>query len=299
MKKTLIIFSLSIILFSLKLHAGDYFPTILIETWWGEQDGEFGLMIEAEGNCPQSLAIDEEGNLAILDAVNKRIQIYSSDGKWIGKFAISSNAFDIEYENKAFCLLAPYDYSIEKYNQDGKLIEKISINRKIEFLDGLRISDQKVFVRTVEQLQYRADEKSQQSQLQSVQNGLTGHISDIRFQTRWNDPHKGYLIIDDQKSAKRQTISISTQDELGSIVFLDTDKKGNIYIRKELFSQNGKSYFEIDKFDTEGVLLSSLQIENDNLVAPFKPITIDREGTIYFLDIQPERFAVIRWQEQK
>jgi len=299
MKKTLILFFFSIILLSVKMHTGDYSPIILIETNWGENDNEFGLILEAEGNCPQSLTIDDEGNLAIIDAVNKRVQVYSAEGKWIAKFAISSNAFDIECNSEGFAVLAPYDYLIEQYNREGKLLEKININRKIEFLDGLRISDQKIFVQTAEQLQYSVDDKSHLNQLQSIQQGLTASITDTRFQTRWIDPNHGALLVDNQKSGKRQTIAISTQDELGSIVFLDTDRKGNIYIRKELFSQNGKSYFEVDMFDKDGGLLSTIQIENDNVVTPFKPITIDREGNVYFLEIKEGSFSVIRWQEQK
>ncbi len=287
------------IIFATVIFAGDYLSTKVIQANWGSADGEFGLVLEAEGNCPQALTVAENRDLVILDPVNRRVQSYSANGKWIGKFAISSRAFDIQFEGDRIVLLAPYDYLIEAYNRDGKLIEKIPINRKIDLVDGLRISDHKIFVQTIKQMQYRVDVKSPTVQFQSVEQGISGRIPEFRFRTRWIDSHRGYLLIDDRNVSKTETITITTVDELGSLIFLNTDERGHIYLRKELFSADGKPYYEVDKLDRNGVVLNSIQIQNENIVAPYKPITIDKEGTIYFLEIKPEGFAVIRWQEQK
>ncbi len=300
MKKCLmgIVIFLSIV-FDMDIYAGNYQSQKIITANWGPGDGEFGLIMEAEGNCPQSLTVDSNGNLAILDLVNKRVQLYSSIGKWLGKFNISCQAFDIQFLNEHFILLAPYDYLIEQYNQKGKLSEKKNINRKIEFIDGLRIAGNNIVVQTMEQTQYNVSEKSQTKQLESVQQGFSARIPDLRFQTRWIDAHQGHLLIDDNKTGNKQTITITTQDELGSLIFLDTDKCGNIYLRKELFAPGRKSYFEVEKLDGDGNVLSTIQIANENIVAPFKPITVDRGGNIYFLEIKSEGFSVIRWQEKE
>jgi len=298
MKKNSLFLSVLIIVCSLRLYAGDYRPVTIIEANWGNGDGEFGLMREAEGNCPQAMAIDDQANLAILDAANRRVQMYNSDGEWIGRFAISSQAFDIGFENDRIVLLAPYDYVIEQYNLQGQIIEKTKISPKIEFIDGLRISDHKIFVQTVDQVQFNVSVRSQTKQLRSIQQGISSRTPGIRIQTRWIDPHRGDLLIDSGSSGKSQTISITTHNELGSIIFLDTDKSENIFIRKELFSNNGKPYFEVDKYDKDGQFLITVQIENENLVTPFKPITIDENGNIYFLEIKADGFFVIRWEEQ-
>ncbi len=299
MKKCSIILLIFLnIVFVMNIYARIYQSQKIIAANWGQADGEFGLIIEAEGNCPQSLTADDGGNLAIIDLVNKRVQRYSPSGKWLGKFSITSQAFDIEFVNKCFILLSPYDYLIEQYTQEGKLIDNVTINRKIEFIDGLRISSNGIFVQTIEQTQYNMSEKSQTKQLESIQQGLSAQIPDTRFQTRWNDPHHAHLLIKKNNTGKKQSITIKTLDELGSIVFLDTDKHGNIYLRKELFAPDRKSYFEVDKLDKKGNVLSTIQIDNENIVAPFKPITIDREGNIYFLEIKSEGFSVIRWQEK-
>ena len=280
-------------------YAGDYTSEKMISANWGQGDSDFGLIREAEGNCPQSLTFDKDSNLAILDLVNKRVQRFSPGGKWLGTFRISSQAFDIQFMDDHLILLAPYDYLVEKYNQHGELIERVNINRKLGFIDGMSIIGNEIFVQTIEQVQFNMSEKSLEMQLESGKQGFSSKIPDLRFRTKWIDPHQGFLMLENQRSGKSKTITINTQDELGSLVFLNTDKYGNIYLRKELFTPDGKSYFEVDKLDEDGNQLSTVQIANENIVAPFKPITIDQDGNIYFLEIKSQGFSVIRWQERK
>lgn len=299
MRIILIIFMISFFFITINVYAGDYRSQTLITANWGQADGEFGLILEAEGNCPQSLAIDSDGNLAILDLVNKRVQLYNAAGKWLGKFAITCQAFDIQFYNSQIVLLAPYDYLIEQYDPQGKLLKRITINRELGFLDGLRVSNQTVFVQTIEQTQYNIMDQSLSKPLPKVSPGLSAQIPDRRFHTQWIDEHHSYLFIENSRTGQKQTINITTQDELGSLVFLDTDRRGNIFIRKELFNSRGDSYFAVDKLDGEGHLLTTISIENRNIVAPFKPIIIDKEGNIYFLRIGSEGLAVLRWQLEK
>ncbi len=276
--------------------SGDYRSQTLISANWGQADGEFGLLLQAEGNCPQSLSVDTNGNIAILDLVNKRVQLYSSSGKWLRKFSITCQAFDIQFFNGQIVVLAPYDYLMEQYDQGGKLIKKLTIGRDIGFLDGLRISNQKLFVQTIEQTQHNLSDQSLSKPLLPLSPGLSGQVPDRRFYTQWLDEHHGYLFIENSRTGQKQTITVTSQDELGSLVFLDTDRSGNIYLRKELFAPSGDAYFAVDKLDSKGNIITTVSIQNNNIVAPFKPITIDQEGNIYFLKIESERFSVIRWQ---
>ncbi len=299
MKKCLIVLLIQMnMVFVSNIYAGNYRLQKIITADWGQRDGEFGLTLEAEGNCPQSLAIDNDGNLAILDLVNKRVQRYSSDGKWLGKFSFSSPAFDIQSIKDRFMLLAPYDYLIEQYDRKGNLIEKLNINPRIELIDGLRTAGDMIYIQTVDQAQYDVTDKAKSNQILLLSKGFGTQIPDLKFQTRWIDAHHGHLLIENIKSGAKQTITFDSQDELGSIVFLDTDKSGNIYLRKELFASDGKPYFEVNKLDKNGNDLSAIRIDNENIVAPFKPVTVDRNGNIYFLEISPTSFSVICWQEE-
>ncbi|MDZ7342251.1 MAG: hypothetical protein ONB27_12915 [candidate division KSB1 bacterium] len=277
--------------------ASDYQPRPFIAAAWGNANGEFALSLEAEGNCPQALAVAEDGSIAILDAVNRRVQFYSRAGKWLGAIGIISGAFDIQLRNQEVRVLAPFDQFVSRYRRDGQLIEKIAINPKIQMIDGLGGSEDGIVVRTIEQMQYSLT-PNQAQQIQSARSGSSTRIPGVRIRTQWIDSHRGNLTIEQEASRKIQTVTITTQDELGSLVFLDSDRSGNFYVREELFSPDGKPYFEVVKFDGNGTLLATIKIEHENLVMPFKPITIDQYGNIYFLKISADGFLVIQWQER-
>jgi hypothetical protein len=296
--KTGLKFLFIVLILIVNLHAGDFQSRVLIQAKWGNADEEFGLRLEAEGNCPQALAVDQDGNLAILDPVNKRVQLFSPEGKWSGNFAIAANSFELRFQNSQLLILAPYDYAITRYTSDGKFIEKIRIDRTIEMIDGFHAGENDVFIRTIDQAEYAINKQRSAQQTQSAKPGASTSIPGVRIQTQWIDPSQGKLLIENEKSGKTQSIVISTHDELGSLVFLDSDLAGNIYVRKELFSSAGKPYFEIDKFDRNGTLRATIRIEHENIVMPFKPITIDRHGNIYFLEIKSEGFALLQWQEK-
>lgn len=272
----------------------DFRPTKLIQAPWGRGDGEFGLQLEAEGNCPQALAVADDGSLAILDAVNQRVQLYTADGIWKGKFSITSNSFDIRFQQDALLVLAPYDHAVFRYRRDGQLIEKITLHPRIQMIDGLGVGDAEPVVQTIEQVQYVITANHDQ-QMASARLGADTRFPGLRIRTEWVDPHQGKIIIEHKTAAKTQSVMVTSQDELGSLILLDTDRYGNIYVRQELFNSAGGSYFEVDKLDRNGHLLASIKIPNQNIVAPFKPITIDGEGSVYFLQVDLAGLTVFRW----
>ena len=296
--KTAIKISLILLIAITNLNARDYRSTVLLRASWGSADGEFGLRLEAEGNCPQALAVADDGSLAILDPVNNRIQFFSPKGRWQGKFSIASGIFDIGCQRDQVIALAPYDYYVARYRRDGKLIEKMNINRQIALIDGLRVGAEDVGVQTIEQVQYSISKTNLAQQIASARPGASSRIVGQSVQTQWLTPHQGQMIIKNEKSSKTQSILITTDVELGSLVFLDSDLGGNIFVRKELFSAEGTPFFEVDKYDPNGALQTTIRIEHKNIVAPFKPITVDKQGNVYFLEIKPDGFSVIQWQEK-
>jgi len=280
--------------------AEDYEPVTIIQANWGQGYGEFGLSLEAEGNCPQSLSVDDRGNFAILDAVNSRVQLYSSLGNWLKNISISTRAFDVKYVENKIYVLAPYDYLIEEFDHIGKFIKRVEINRKIDLIDGLRLDENQVCVQTYEQKQYRVGGNvSRDMQIQSEQAGFTAGVPELRFQTRWLDQRRGALLIENSQTNKLETITINTTDRLGSIIFLDTDKDEYIYLRLELFGDDGKPGYEIQKLNYNGDLVSQFQIQNNNIVMPYRPVTVDNDGNVYSMEIRTEGFSVVKWRVKK
>lgn len=294
MYKFLGVFVLINMMIAAAVRGDDSQPTKIIQAPWGRGDGEFGLQLEAEGNCPQALAVADDGSLAILDAVNQRVQLYAANGIWNGKFSITSNSFDIRFQEHELLVLAPYDHAVFRYRRDGQLIEKITLHPRIQMIDGLGVGDPEPVVQTIDQVQYVITPNHAQ-QMESARLGANTRFPGVRIRTEWVDPHQGKIIIERKTAAKTQSVVVAAQDELGSLVFLDTDHYGNVYVRQELFNSAGNSYFEVDKLDRNGHLLASITIPNQNIVAPFKPITIDGEGNVYFLQVDAAGLTVIRW----
>lgn len=291
------LFAMMVAIATVAAVAGDYQPRRLIQAGWGSGDAEFGLSLQAEGNCPQALAVADDSSLAILDAVNRRIQFYSPEGKWLGTFSIISNAFDLLFRDQELLVLAPYDHVAARYRREGQLIEKIAINPSIKMIDGLRAGENEVWLQTIEQAEFPLT-KNQSQQVAAAQSGASARISGMRIRTQWIDPHQGEVIIENEKSGNARTVRIASQDELGSLVFLDTDLNGNIFVRKELFPAAGKPYFEVAKFDRNGTWLAAIRIDHENIMLPYRPIRVDKFGNVYFLEIKLEGFAVIQWQQR-
>ncbi|MFZ5516375.1 MAG: hypothetical protein ACOY90_07035 [Candidatus Zhuqueibacterota bacterium] len=280
--------------------AEEYEPVTMIVAKWGNGIGEFGLRLEAEGNCPQSISVDARGNLAILDAVNRRIQLYSTLGNWLKSIPVTIQAFDVKYVDDRIFILDPYNYFIEEFNHIGKHLRKVEINQKIDMIDGLRFDGNQVCIQTYEQKQYCVGSSNSKTvQIQSERAGLSGNSRDVRFQTRWLNQHEGALLIEDDQSKNNRTIPIHCDESIGSIIFLDTDKYGHIFIRLELFDQVGKSIFEIHKLNSKGEPVSKFRIQNSNRVMPYRPIALDSEGNVYSMQILDHGFFVVKWRVKR
>lgn len=296
MKKTTI--GIALLLMCINYSAAQNYESFpLIQARWGQGNGEFGLRMEAEGHCPQSISVDERGNIAILDAVNSRVQLFSALGNWLKNITVSVQGFDVQYVENKIYVLAPYDYCVEELDFVGKTKNQIEIDKKIDLIDVLRVNNNQVWVQTYEQKQYRLDESiPMDRQMQTERTGMSGRSPHLSFQTRWHNERQGEVRIKNEQTNKTQSITINTTDKLGSIIFLDTDKNGFIYLRLEIFGENGESFFEVQKLSPEGDVISNIQIPNDNIVMPYRPLTVDSEGNIYFMQIHHDGFTVLKWR---
>ena len=78
-----------------KVPIEEYVPKVIIEGKWGTGPGEFGtwgqfVNSEEESYQPSSIAIDNQGNIYILDLVNERIQKFDSNGKYLKSLLVES-----------------------------------------------------------------------------------------------------------------------------------------------------------------------------------------------------------------
>jgi hypothetical protein len=144
----------------------EYSARIIIEGKWGTGPGEFGhLLIQAPGEVPEGqtlpkiiigpdcLFVDNEGNIYVLDQINKRVQKFSSGGAFLKAIPIAfpedvifndiKNFPRMYIDNDAFIYIqysvAPFSWFV--FDQNGNFIKrfvnKSSLNRTIDPLKNL------------------------------------------------------------------------------------------------------------------------------------------------------------------
>ncbi len=90
----------------------------------GASEGLLSVDRSAEGSAPESLVVEDDGSIAILDSVNHRINIYGPDG-FAGSFALPDTSFypvDLEETDSFFFVLDTSDtiFAIEKLSGEVK-----------------------------------------------------------------------------------------------------------------------------------------------------------------------------------
>ena len=146
----------------------EYVPKVIVKGEWGTGPGEFGELSGAESWEPEGLVVDSDRNIYILDTYNNRIQKFDKTGQLLKVIPVLTyrklteqeeeekrkkyreetekqgkkffmNPYDVEFgpavlikelwidsENN---LYVPQGKIANKYNKEGKIIEKVEETR--------------------------------------------------------------------------------------------------------------------------------------------------------------------------
>ena len=107
-----------------------YIPKVIIEAKWGDGPGEFGFEPDPDvppaGIGPCGLTVDD-AKLYILDAVNRRISLYSTNGSFLKSITLEENKFNKRLINPGFNALkkdSKGNFYILGYEKGGSKILK-------------------------------------------------------------------------------------------------------------------------------------------------------------------------------
>jgi len=267
---------------------------------WGRDQGQLGLLEQAEGVGPQSLCLDQAENIYILDLVNRRVQVFSTRGEFIRQTACGILAHDLRLgPGGEMYLLAPYHGLVEQYDAQGNLLAGWPVSPDIWLIDGLRIFGDRIVLRTVMQTEYTVAEQGRalepKQQLEKARSGLGGRWSGRRYGTRWIDDHTGSLRILGEEGRPVREIRLSTAEELGSLVYIGEDEEGNIYLRAELLGVPRVDRLRIFKIGPGGDLLAEFNLPVGDFTFIYRNLYLAPNGDIYQLLTEPEGVRVLRW----
>lgn len=107
--------------------------TAVVSAPWGTGEGQFGRGPSRGG--PNSLTVDDQGRIYVVDVVNARIQGFSPDGKYLASYPIHKGVTDIVFDGGFFYLAdVALARTVGKYDANMRLLKEFPIAREISLV---------------------------------------------------------------------------------------------------------------------------------------------------------------------
>jgi hypothetical protein len=296
---------LSLILLLAPAAPGDtqeaYVSQEIVRASWGGDPGEFGLLEQAEGVGPQSLCLDSQGNIFVLDLVHRRVQVFSPQGNFQRQTSFDIMAHDLclNQDGELF-LLAPYHGLVDTYDPRGHRLARLFISPQIQLIDGIRTAENRVVLRTAGQVEHALTGTkgplSPEAQLEAVQPGMSGPDPSMRYRTEWVDDHLGLVQLLDGNGQEIQEIRVVTREVLASLIFVGADGAGNIYLRAEILGPEATAQQKIFKYDPQGSIQAEFALPTSDFTFIYRNLHLTRNGDVFQLLTGPDGVRVLRWQ---
>jgi len=241
---------------------------------------------------PESFFVDARGNTYICDTLNQRIQVFSTQGVYQTTINLAPEtvASDVVVDGQGN--LYVYDDvqgKLSQYSAAGVQQASIAVDyTRWSSRMPMYIFSNVIYMRTPDQESIPIG-KIESGRLQALsaselaQPGITGTYgnSGKRYIVRMRYHTTGEIDVLDSNGAVLRTLSVAVQN-LASIMFLQEDAAGNIYIQTERFEPPNKVILEVHKFDVQGNYLSLIPIpENNYGTWTVKLLSVSQQGDIH------------------
>ncbi|MBX3189530.1 MAG: hypothetical protein KF819_21070 [Labilithrix sp.] len=264
---------------------------LLLRAGWGSGKGELGRERPQEGNPegPMSFAI-ADGDLFVLDQVNSRLARYDRDGKLIRTFDAPSTAQDVVVAKDGTIAMVDrlVGKSVTLTDANGRKVGELSLSSKIDepglvtalVIDGKNVYAEKEHGALV--LLGSTDGTPAEEGTQLI--GRPSKDGTLLLTAGFSSAREGraYLNAVDRKTdALRFARAIQFPHPSRSIVLLDTDAKGTIYLGVVAGSPGDAHVACLDPGDGHVIGRVVLPVSHTPEES-FRDITVANDGTIVF-----------------
>lgn len=287
----------------------EYIEKTIISVEWGAKAGKFGLAIPDEGEIvgPRSFNTDDNGSIHIFDSIKKNIKVFNKEGvfqKSIGKdlpgysfFIYRGNYYFLDGEN------------IYKYTLSGIPAETYPISPEITLYEGyaqwmridgygdLYVRSKGKAYRILKGIGRENTALSEEEQIKSECSGTPNKSGTFWFTIAKENAKRFKLRIHAKNGSFVNEFPIETEDIFGSVIFLDQDEKGIIYLETKRIDANGVAHLEIRRYYRNGRLIQSIELPNSYYTTVYKKIIIDKKGCLYQLQTTPSGVKIIKWSK--
>jgi hypothetical protein len=311
----------------------------IVHAAWGTGPGQFGLQAgpERETVGPLTFTLDPAGNIYLYDFINQRFQKFGNDGTYLQTIGSGLNGSSCCVDDLGnIYLLDVAHHLVRGYSPTGELFREIKIADAIDLIEGyaqnLTIDAEKnLVVNRVDQQVYPLENlglrnsdfgilnpqssiRNQKSEL-----GYLGKVDKNRYRMQWRNIHQTDILVTDAANNLGNTVTMTTPDEFGAVLFLGQDTAGNIYTEIERTDTiphsnagiisgetSGDSsvinqrliaglHLEVWKYNREKELVTVLEVPNDYYSTVYKKLEVDDAGNIFQMYITQKGVRIIKY----
>jgi len=114
---------------------------------WGKGEGQVGLQLPGEGLArgPEAFAVAEDGRIALLDSVNRRLQLFDQDQRLLSSvdLALSEPAF-VDADEQTIAVLDRRGEQLLEFDWRGSLRQELELPPPADVVTGLFVENGRV-----------------------------------------------------------------------------------------------------------------------------------------------------------
>ncbi|TRZ90958.1 hypothetical protein D4R89_03625 [bacterium] len=284
----------------------DYREKLILSVEWGAKAGKFGLAIPAEGEIvgPRTFTVDDDGFIHIFDSIKRNIKVFSPEG-------IFARSVGKDLPGYSFVVYKGHYYLVDgetlhRYTLSGIPVSTYPIARSLILYEGygqwIRIDGQGDLYVKSQGKSYRICKDigksntvlSEEDQIRSERRG-TPNTSGTRWFTLTKENVMRFrLLIHDKPGNLVNNFPIETTDTFGSVIFLDQDERGVIYLETQRIGKDGVVHLEVRRYQEDGKLIQRLEVPNSYYTLVYKKIVVDNKGSFYQLQTEKSGVKIVK-----
>lgn len=290
---------------------------MLIRGAWGSQPGQFGKRRDAESNpeAPMAQSAGKDGEVAILDQVNRRVERFR-DGKRVLTIALGSDtAQDLALgaEGRTVVLDRLVDKNVQVYAADGHLLNEVSLDEKSaagvhsESLTGVFSDRDGIYVEREHTSVLRiADVNGNRDRPPEELPGRPTRDGQLFIAATLVDARRGLVNV---RAVRRPSLAPawSQNVELGApalhLLLLDSDARGNVYLAAETGHESPDPPYAIFDESLRALKLTASGTVAGSLTLPplagaeesFRPVSVDDGGALLVMSGDASGLYVSRY----
>jgi hypothetical protein len=288
---------------------------VIIRGGYGSDANQFGRRREQESNpeAPMAVAAGPNGQLAVVDQVNRRILRYDH-GKLVGSISTGGDTVqDLAFakDGKLLVLDRLVDGNVQVYGTDGKLANELSLAGKGVpeggGVTGLFADDDGIYVeRDHESVVRLADASGRVDPNRKELVGRPSRDGHLLIAAEIADGASGDVLVSavDRASGQpawKQPLHLGIP--IVHIITLDSDRSGMVYLAVDVGHETASPPFVltderilVSRLGSGGAPRGTLEIPPlPTADESFRPITVDDDGAVYVMAAGDDGLAVTRY----